>query len=226
MTRLFFLRQGYAERTMLSTNMEPNLQSPESSGMKSKISPLVSEIIRFVMIAVFIVLPIRLYVAQPFVVSGSSMDPTFANGEYLIVDEASYRFENPNRGDVIIFRYPQDTTKFFIKRIIGLPGETVHVEGSTIRIVNEESPEGFTLDESYLTYTSESNIRIKLQDDEYFVMGDNRPASSDSRIWGPLKRDLIVGRALLRLLPASKIDVFPGAHDFTLSQTEETPSQK
>ena len=225
MTRLLFLRQGYAERTMLATNMEPTLPTPVSVETKSKFAPIVSEIIRFVLIAVFIVLPIRLYIAQPFVVSGASMDPTFANGEYLIVDEATYKFNDPQRGDVIIFRYPQDTTKFFIKRIIGLPLETVHVEGSEIRIVNEASPEGFTLDETYLTYTAESNIRIKLQEDEYFVMGDNRPASSDSRVWGPLNRDLIVGRAFVRLLPASRIGMFPGAHEYLFEEETETISQ-
>ena len=225
MTRLLFLRQGYAERTMLATNMEPTLPTPVSVETKSKFAPIVSEIIRFVLIAVFIVLPVRLYIAQPFVVSGASMDPTFANGEYLIVDEATYKFNDPERGDVIIFRYPQDTTKFFIKRIIGLPEETVYVEGSAIRIVNEASPEGFTLDETYLTFTSESNIRIKLQEDEYFVMGDNRPASSDSRVWGPLNRDLIVGRAFVRLLPVTRIGMFPGAHEYILEEETEIISQ-
>ncbi len=155
-----------------------------------------------------------MYIAQPFIVSGSSMDPTFANGEYLIVDELSYRLDDPERGDVIIFRYPQDPSKFFIKRIIGLPGETVVIKGSAVSIVNTANPDGFALDERFLSHETYSNMRVVLNDDEYFVMGDNRPASSDSRIWGPLKRKLIIGRALVRLLPVTRAQVLPGAHQY------------
>ena len=113
------------------------------------------------------------------------MDPTFVNGEYLIVDELTYHFENPERGEVIIFKFPQDTSKFFIKRIIGLPGETVKIQGGVITIINAQNPDGFALDESYLTQPTNSKVQITLKDNEYFVMGDNRPSSSDSRIWGP-----------------------------------------
>lgn len=196
---------------------ESNAPSPK----RFRISPFFAEVLRFAAIAIFIVLPIRLYIAQPFIVSGSSMDPTFANGEYLIVDEVSYRFDTPSRGDVVVFRFPQDTSKFFIKRIIGLPGETVFVEDKRVRVVNDENPEGFTLDESYLSRATESNIRITLANDEYFVMGDNRPASSDSRVWGPLKEDLIIGRALVRLLPVGKFDLFPGEHRYLSSVTSD-----
>ncbi len=176
---------------------------------------LLSELIRFALITLFIVLPIRIYIAQPFIVSGSSMDPTFKDGEYLIIDEISYRFENPDRGDVIVFRYPQDTTKFFIKRIIGLPGETVNIKDSTITIEEANGTStSFTLDESYLSHPTWSTTRIKLSDEEYFVMGDNRPASSDSRIWGPLDEDLIIGRVFTRLLPVKRLGIFPGEHTY------------
>lgn len=185
------------------------------------VSSFFAEVIKFVLIAVFVVLPIRLYIAQPFIVSGSSMDPTFLNGEYLIVDEISYRFEDPQRGDVIVFRFPQDTSKFFIKRIIGLPGETVVLDGTTARIENDAHPEGFALDEAYLVNNSRNSLRITLADDEYFVMGDNRPASSDSRIWGPLSKDHIIGRALVRLLPVNKFNLFPGEHDYQDSVTND-----
>lgn len=144
------------------------------------------------------------------------MDPTFKDGEYLIIDEISYRFEEPERGDVIVFRYPQDTTKFFIKRIIGLPGENVTIKDSQITIEQADGTSTpFTLDETYLTRPTWSASRIKLGDDEYFVMGDNRPASSDSRIWGSLNRDLIIGRVLTRLLPVNRISIFPGEHTYT-----------
>src|SRR3989338_9340260 len=86
------------------------------------------ETVRFIFIALLIVIPIRLFIAQPFIVSGASMDPTFTDGQYLIVDEVSYRFNEPIRGDVIIFKYPKDPKKYFIKRIIGLPRHTVSID--------------------------------------------------------------------------------------------------
>jgi signal peptidase I len=217
MTHQNFLRQGRRARTILSYiyTMSDELPTPASAPEHPKApSTFFSELFRFALITLFIVLPIRIYIAQPFIVSGSSMDPTFENGEYLIVDELSYRLDEPERGDVIIFRYPKDTTKFFIKRIIGLPGETVVVNGKSVIVKNEANPEGLELDESYLSHETYSNIRVALDEDEYFVMGDNRPASSDSRIWGPLSRDLIVGRAFLRLLPVTRAAVLPGDYQY------------
>lgn len=181
----------------------------DSQNNKSK-QNFFSETIKFIVIAALIVLPIRIFVAQPFIVSGDSMVPTFHGGEYLIVDEISYRFENPDRGDVVIFRFPLDTSKFFIKRIIGLPGETVQIVRGQVFIINKDNPDGLKLPENYLENKSVENFEKKLGEDEYFVMGDNRPNSSDSRLWGPLPRDLIAGRALVRLLPLSKFGVFPG----------------
>ena len=110
------------------------------------------------------------------------MEPTFQNGNYLIVDEISYHLRAPKKNEVVIFRYPKDPSKFFIKRIIGLPGESVTENGKTTFLDN----------------------------DEYFVMGDNRDASSDSRIWGPVKEDLIIGRAFIRLWPLNEIEINPG----------------
>ena len=168
------------------------------------------ELARFAIIAIIIVLPIRMFIAQPFIVSGSSMFPTFIDGEYLIVDEISYRLNDPQRDDVIVFRYPNDTKKFFIKRIIGLPNETVDIKGSAITITNSANPKGFVLNEPYVKNTSENVTHFELKGDEYFVMGDNRNASSDSRSWGPLPRNLMIGKAFLRLFPLSRIDAFPG----------------
>ena len=170
------------------------------------------ELARFALLALVIVIPIRIFVAQPFVVSGSSMVPTFENGQYLIVDEISYRFENPKRDDVIVFRYPDDTTKFFIKRIIGLPGETVDIKGSAVTITNKEHPDGFALSEPYVENISFGNNHFVLGNDQYFVMGDNRPASSDSRYWGAVPKNLLIGKVFLRLLPVNKIGVLPGAY--------------
>lgn len=169
------------------------------------------ELITFVVLAIIIVVPIRLFVAQPFVVEGESMYPTFDSGDYLIVDQLSYRLAEPKRGDVVVFRYPNDESVFYIKRLIGLPGETVHVEQGTTRITKVDGTE-ITLDESYVvsedaTYTLERT----LGEDQFFVMGDNRPKSSDSRTWGALPKRDIMGRAFIRLLPVDGIDVLPGA---------------
>jgi signal peptidase I len=170
------------------------------------------ELARFVTIAVIIVIPIRLFVAQPFIVSGSSMFPTFEDKNYLIVDEISYKFNEPDRNDVIIFRYPKDPKKYFIKRIIGLPNETVDVEDGTITITSTEHESGLVLEEPYVEKQADGETHFELKDDEYFVMGDNRNASSDSRYWGALPRENIVGRAWLRLWPLNHIDFFPGKY--------------
>ncbi|MEI6580698.1 MAG: signal peptidase I [bacterium] len=168
------------------------------------------ELVRFAIIAIAVVVPIRIFIAQPFIVSGSSMVPTFENGQYLIVDELSYRLGNPKRDDVVIFRYPNDQKKFFIKRVIGLPNETVDIKGNEVTIINKEYPNGFKLDQPFVKNISDSSTHFELKNNEYFVMGDNRPASADSRSWGAVPRNLMVGKAFLRLLPISKIDIFPG----------------
>lgn len=168
------------------------------------------DLLKFALITLLIVLPIRLFIAQPFVVSGSSMFPTFHDADYLIVDELSYLVGDPKRDDVVIFKYPYDQRKYFIKRVIGLPGETVEVDDGVVTIFNDEHLEGLVLEEPYVAKPYDSDKRMTLKDDEYFVMGDNRGASSDSRAWGPVHRNFMVGRAFLRLFPASSIGLLPG----------------
>lgn len=170
-----------------------------------------TELLKFILIAAVIVFPIRLFVAQPFIVSGASMDPTFRNGQYLIVDELSYRLQSPGRGDVIIFRYPKNPKEFFIKRIIGLPGETVSIRGNTITITEAGGKTAVLTEPYVINQGNGSTDSYPLRADEYFVMGDNRPESSDSRVWGVLPRDNIVGRAFARLLPLDAIGLFPGS---------------
>lgn len=170
------------------------------------------ELARFVLIALIIVVPIRLFIIEPFVVSGSSMFPTFENGDYLIVDKISYELGKPKRNDVVIFRYPNDHKKFFIKRIIGLPNETVDISGSEITITNGAHKSGFKLDESFIKNAADNNTHFELKDDEYFVMGDNRTASSDSRYWGAVNKNLLIGRALVRLWPIKNVGILPGSY--------------
>lgn len=178
-----------------------------------------AEIVRFSLIALLIVVPIRMFVAQPFIVSGASMETTFHSGEYLIVDQVSYHFHQPARGDVIIFRYPRDPSKFFIKRVIGLPGDTITIEDGIVKISNEENPDGFVLDEPYAETMPVAPKMIEtLGDREYFVMGDNRDESSDSRAWGVLQEERIIGRALVRLFPPSVVDYLPGEANPLISE--------
>lgn len=184
------------------------------SNEKQKNESFVGEVIRFSLIALLIVLPIRIFIAQPFIVSGASMEMTFSTGEYLIVDQVTYHFEEPDRGDVVVFRYPRDPSKFFIKRVIGLPGDTVTVSGLSVIIKNDAYPDGVRLLEPYiLDMSPQSPIEETMGPGEYFVMGDNRNASSDSRTWGVLKQDNIIGRAYLRLFPISEFGVLPGEYD-------------
>jgi signal peptidase I len=169
------------------------------------------EIIKIVIISLAIIIPIRYYLVQPFFVRGASMEPNFDNGEYLVVDEISYRFKEPGRGEVIVFKFPRDPSQYYIKRIIGLPGETVEIRDHQVIIYNQEFPEGIVLDESfYLTngQTTWGNVKIKLNEDEYLVLGDNRSASSDSRQWGALPREYIIGRVWIRAWPFDRAEIF------------------
>ncbi|NCN52382.1 signal peptidase I [Candidatus Parcubacteria bacterium] len=189
------------------------VSSPLSPKEKKEPSFL-GEFFRFSLIAIIIVVPIRFFVAQPFIVSGASMENTFETGEYLIVDQVTYKLSEPSRGDVIVFHYPKDPSKFYIKRVIGLPGDTVSIVDAQVTITNTEHPEGVVLDEPYIKHMSPAApSSVTLGTDEYFVMGDNRDKSSDSRIWGVLTREGIVGRAYLRLFPITNAAYLPGTYD-------------
>jgi len=177
-------------------------------------------------VAVFVIF-FRFFIIQPFYILGSSMLPDFKENEYLFIDEASYHLRSPDRGEVVVFRHPdtactafvksnpitkviaQGPCKSYIKRIIGLPGETVTIKDGKVSIVNDANPNGLTLNESYIQNGIKTlgNQSVVLGKDEYFVLGDNREpnASSDSREWGPLTKDYIIGRAWLRLLPVENI---------------------
>lgn len=172
------------------------------------------EWIQVIVIAFIVALPVRFFIAEPFIVQGASMDPTFSTGQFLIVDRVTYRFEEPKRGDVIVFEYPNNPSIYYIKRIIGLPGETVSIKQGKVSIINEQYPKGLDLDEPYINAAHSSNDSSSktLSADEYFVMGDNRAESSDSRIWGPLEREFIVGRPFVRLIPINALGIFPGEY--------------
>lgn len=163
------------------------------------------ELLKIAAIAFLIVAPIRYFIFQPFIVSGESMSPNFESGDYLIVDEVSYRFSEPQRGDVIVFKWPKDTKQRFIKRVIGLPGENVRVANGRVEITKDNKT--IILTESYLpkNLLTNRNTNITLKADEYFVMGDNRENSYDSRDWGIVPKKDIIGKTFLRLFPVSAL---------------------
>ncbi|MBI2607423.1 MAG: signal peptidase I [Candidatus Doudnabacteria bacterium] len=190
---------------------------PEKSGF-SHIMLFIWDFLKVILIALAVIIPIRYFLFQPFIVSGSSMEPNFSNGQYLIIDEISYRFRQPQRGEVLVIRFPEDRKQFFIKRVLGLPGEQVKIENGRVIIFNTEHPNGAVVEEVYLsnqglTFPHNTSLVggknvLTLKEDQYFMLGDNRLASSDSRDWGILKEQDIVGRVFLRALPITTFDLF------------------
>lgn len=197
--------------------MNGDTSSPVSKKNKRKNEFL--ELVRFTIVTLLIVIPIRIFIAQPFIVNGESMTPTFNNGDYLIIDEISYRTSEPERGEVVVFKFEND--RFLIKRIIGLPGEHITINGDRITIT-ETSGDSIELEEQYVNEGFSSYGTWTLGEDEYFVLGDNRNASSDSRTWGILHRENIVGKTFLRLFPFSGIGLKPGEVE---AQVIENPKQ-
>lgn len=164
------------------------------------------EMLQVLAVSLAIIIPVRWFLIQPFYVQGASMEPNFFDHEYLIIDELSYRVGDPSRGDVVVFHYPQDPKQFFIKRVIGLPGETVEVANGRIKIYNDTHPNGVLLDETvYLDqdFTAASQT-VTLKADEFYLLGDNRSSSLDSRFFGPVKRKHIVGRVWVRGYPVDR----------------------
>lgn len=166
------------------------------------------EILQVFVLSLALVLLIRTFLVQPFRVHGASMEPSFIDREYLIIDELSYRFREPVRGETVVFRYPQNPREFFIKRIIGTPGETLEATGGRIHVINDQYPKGIILKEDYLLGAGTSwDRRVSLGVDEYYLLGDNRGQSLDSRMFGPVRGEAIVGRVWFRGWPLGRFGV-------------------
>jgi signal peptidase I len=152
-------------------------------------------------------------VAQPHKVSGSSMFPNFKNGDYIITDKITYRFSEPKRGDIVVFKNPKDETQDFIKRILAVPGDRIKVQGGKI-VLN-----GAELNEPYLNNITTNpgsflreGVDFTVEPGHYITIGDNRPASSDSREWGQITREEIIGKVFFRYWPATEVGLYPAAH--------------
>jgi signal peptidase I len=175
------------------------------------------EVAEVFLVALIAVAAIKYFLIQPFIVNGASMEPTFYNGDYLLVDEVSYHFEQASRGDVIVFKSPQDPSIYFIKRVIGLPGETVEVDNSVVRINGKVLGEEYVPQGILGDWTG--HVTFKLTDQQYFVLGDNRLNSFDSRYWGPLNKSAIIGLVRLRLWPPKSVKLFDGVQYFSATST-------
>ncbi|MDD5430814.1 MAG: signal peptidase I [Candidatus Pacebacteria bacterium] len=168
------------------------------------------EVAEVVLVAAATVFIVRTFLAQPFLVSGASMEPTFSSGNYLLIDEFTYRLREPQRGEVVVFRYPGNPSVYYIKRIIGLPTERVVVQKGEVRIFRKGDDEGLVVKEPYLPQGLKTggDVTVVLGNNEYFVLGDNRNFSYDSRSWGVLPQKNILGVVRLRLLPFAQAAVF------------------
>jgi signal peptidase I len=184
---------------------------------KSKIVVFIENVV-YIATAIVLAMLVQKFIIRPFVVNGESMDPTLQTGDYLLIDQVSYRFKNPERGDVVVFRAPPEPKKYFIKRIVGLPGDTVSIKENIVTITSDLYPKGTVLVEPFVTHLGSNNITVKVPSDQYFVMGDNRAGSFDSRSWGTLPKANLSGRALLRLLPIKQIDYLPGKMNYEQSK--------
>lgn len=207
------------ESSSTSTTIKVSKESPVKNKKDEKIS--IRNLLFFILVIFIVVFSLRVFVAKPFIVSGTSMYPTFNTWDYLIVDQLTYRFSSPQRGDVIVFRYPRDPSKFFIKRIIGLPYETLKLAGTKVTIFNATHKNGFTLNEPYVAPKNQKNnsMTVTLTKGQYFVMGDNRRVSYDSRYWGPVPYKNIIGRVYVRLFPFTEIGLHPGAATYTINNS-------
>ncbi len=203
------VHQNYNKKMPIFNNKKSNFEW-NIGGIARAVFAYLLELVQVVLVSLAIIIPIRYFLVQPFYVKGASMEPSFYDHEYLIIDEISYRFREPQRGDIVVFRYPLDPNQFFIKRIIGLPGEKIRISGGQIMVFNKEDPQGTILDENiYLGQIFTAGEKtINLNSDEYYLLGDNRTASLDSRIFGPVKNKLIVGRVWLRGWPLTRLGSF------------------
>ncbi len=194
--------------------LEQKLTNKQEGSFWSSLRGFTWETLKVVIISLIIVIPVRYYLIQPFYVKGASMEPNFQDHEYLIVDEITYRFREPRRGEVVIFKSPQNSRQYFIKRIIALPNERIKINEKKIFIFNQEYPQGVLLDESdYLPPLREiqgtlGQVDMTLKDNEFFVLGDNRNSSLDSRTFGLIARDKLLGKAWLRGWPFDRFKLF------------------
>jgi signal peptidase I len=197
-----------------SSNLVDDM-APIGRGFFASLGIFFLEVIKVVVLSAITIFIVRTYLFKPFVVEGQSMEPAYYSKEYLLIDELSYRFREPARGETIVLRAPVIKKEYYLKRIVGLPGERVKIEENKVIIFNDQFPQGTVVEEDYLVQKTMDKVNVILGPDEYFVMGDNRGESYDSRKFGPIQRSSIVGRTWFRGYPFNRVSFFhPATYTF------------
>ena len=199
------VRVCYTEHVMTTSKQLPDMPQGKTQTRLAMVGLFFLELIRVAILAGLTIGLIRYFLFKPFYVKGQSMEPTFVEHDYLIIDELTYRFRPPERGEVVVFRAPTSERDYYLKRVVGLPGERIKIEDNRVIIYNDASPQGVVVEEYYLSEETGGSVTKTLGPDQYFVMGDNRDASFDSRRFGPVSRRAIVGRTWLRGWPPGRI---------------------
>lgn len=187
---------------------QPEVVGTKEKGLIYNASLFILDLVKLAILAGITIGLVRYFLFKPFYVSGQSMEPNFLEKDYLIIDEITYRFREPQRGEVIVFKSPLNNGDYYLKRIVGLPGERVKIDDTKVVVYSSDHPQGMLVDEVYINEKTQGSLMIILNSDEYFVMGDNRNSSYDSRRFGPIKHNSIVGRAWVRGWPINRINKF------------------
>lgn len=195
---------------MPTSEKVPTFGSDEDESWWSSVKLFVMETLKVVFLSLAIIIPVRYFLIQPFYVKGASMEPSYLDHEYLIIDEISYRFREPRRGEVIVFHPPNNERQYYIKRVVGIPGDRVRVTGGQVFLYNAGHQEGIRVEEPFLASGTQTfgEVDTVLKQDQYFVLGDHREASLDSRVFGPVSRSEIVGRTWVRGWPLNRMTLF------------------
>lgn len=180
----------------------PGWNEPKRPGLWLRLLRLLAELMQTVLVAGLLFLGVNLLTAR-IRVEGYSMEPSLHDGQFVVVNRIAYFLGPPERGDIIVFRFPRDPMRRFIKRVIGLPGDTVTVRDGLV-LVN-----GIVLDEPYIVAPPRYNDQWHLNDSELFVLGDNRNNSLDSQNWGPLPMEAVIGKAILVYWPPTDLGIIP-----------------
>ena len=187
------------EQETIQPKMEPAEPAPESAGLR-KLRTLMRDLVFSVIVAFFIII----FIYQPVRVEGGSMEPGLEDQEHIFINKLAYRFESIERGDIIVFRYPRDTRKSFIKRVIGLPGDHIRIAYGHVYVNDEQLSEPY-VPSDYMDARSYSDIDVPRN--SYFVLGDHRSMSRDSREFGPVMRSYIYGKAVFGYWPMEKLGI-------------------
>jgi signal peptidase I len=178
--------------------------------MVQRLGAFFLDILEVVVFAIAIFLFVYLLILRPHKIKGASMEPNYPDGEYLLTEKISYYRQNPQRGDVVVFKPPVTEDDEFIKRVIGVPGETISFQNGKVYVNNQELEESYIDVPTYGSTFLSDGKEYTVPEGQYFVLGDNRPHSSDSRVWGPITKDKVNGKAWLIYWPITKVGVVPG----------------